>query len=448
MRITIIILPQSHMKRAINKGGFMRQKQKKEIAVFRFGVISEFVNGVKPDQGNQEKMIREKCGRKWVIPYSGKTSISRATVLRWIRLYKKSGGELKSLYPKDRSDKGKVRAMDEETSLSLIRLREESPGETVPRLIRKMKQRRLFSQDIHLNLSTVYRFLHQHNLMEHNKSKPEDRRRFEAELPNDIWQSDVMHGPRVKIGNKMRKSYLIAFIDDHSRLIPFGGFYASESAKSFMDAFRKALIKRGLPRKLYVDNGAAYRSKHLEYTAASLGIALIHARPYKPQGKGKIERFFKTVRSQFLTDFKGKHLFELNEAFEIWLTDVYHQRKHSSTGKTPFKRFSSKMECLRKAPENLKDHFRKRSRRRVSNDRTITLNKNLYEAPIELVGKQVDVLWHEDDMTHVEVKWKQQSYGILTRVDLHHNCKVKRNNNNQIELSPVKTKHKGGQIWE
>jgi len=426
----------------------MRKRQKKEIAVFRFSVISEFVNGIKLDRGKQERMIREKCDRKWIIPYSSKSSISRSTILRWIKLYKKSGGNLEILYPKSRIDRGKGRAMDEETSLSLIRLREELPNATVPRLIRKMKQRRLFSPDVHLNLSTVYRFLHQQNLMEQNKSKPEDRRRFEAELPNDIWQSDVMHGPRVKIGNKMRKSYLIAFIDDHSRLILFGGFYASESAKSFMDAFIKALMRYGLPRKLYVDNGAAYRSKHLEYTAASLGIALIHARPYKPEGKGKIERFFKTVRSQFITEFKGEHLFELNDTFETWLTDVYHQRRHSSTAQTPFKRFTSKMECLRKAPNNLKDHFRKKSRRRVTSDRAITLNKNLYEAPIELIGKQVDVLYHEEDMTHVEVRWNQKSYGILPRVDLHHNCKVKRNSNNQIEISTDKTKPKSGQIWE
>jgi len=426
----------------------MREKQKKEMALFRFGVINEFVNGIKLDRGKQERMIREKCDRKWVIPYSGKSSIGRSTILRWIRIYKKSGGDIKSLYPQSRSDRGKARAMDEETSLSLIRLREEMPKATVPRLIRKMKQRRLFSPDVHLNLSTVYRFLHQQNLMNHNKSKPEDRRRFEAELPNDIWQSDVMHGPRVKIGNKMRKSYLIAFIDDHSRLIVFGAFYKSESAKSFMDAFYKALMRRGLPRKLYVDNGAAYRSKHLEYAAASLGIALIHARPYKPQGKGKIERFFKTVRSQFLTEFKGEYLFELNDAFEKWLTDVYHQRKHSSTAKTPLKRFTSKMECLRIAPDNLKDHFRKKIRRRVSTDRTITLDKNLYEAPVELIGKQVDVLYHEEDMTHVEVKWNQKSYGILPRVDLHLNCKVKRDRNSQIEIENEKLRPESGRIWE
>ncbi len=426
----------------------MRENHKQEVALFRFGIINEFVNGIMLDHGQQEKMIREKCARKWIIPYSGKSSISRGTVLRWISLYKESGGDLQSLYPQNRSDRGKVRAMDEETSLSLIRLREEMPNAKIPHLLRTMKQRRLASPGVHLNLSTIYRFLHHHKLMEHNKSKPEDHRRYEAKLPNDIWQSDVMHGPKVKIGNKMRKSYLIAFIDDHSRLIPYGGFYRSESAKSFMDAFYNALMRRGLPRKFYVDNGAAYRSKHLEYVAASLGIALIHGRPYKPQGKGKIERFFNTVRSQFLTNFKGEHLYEINDLFQQWVTDSYHQRKHSSTGQTPFKRFTSNMESLRIAPDNLKDHFRTKARRRVTKDRIISLNKRLYQAPVELIGKQVELLYHEDDMTHIEVRWNQKSYGILSQVDLNLNCKVKRENNSQQKSSIEKSGPESGRLWE
>jgi transposase InsO family protein len=104
-------------------------------------------------------------------------------------------------------------------------------------------------------------------------------------MPNDIWQSDVMHGPFVFVNSRRRKAYLIAFIDDHSRLVPYGGFYLSENLAAFLDAFEKALLKRGLPRKLYVDNGSAFRSKQLEHICASLGIALIHSKPYQPQGK-------------------------------------------------------------------------------------------------------------------------------------------------------------------
>jgi putative transposase len=149
-----------------------------------------------------------------------------------------------------------------------------------------------------LGLTTIYRLLHRHDLIK-KVPAPEDRRKFEAELANDIWQSDVMHGPTVPVDQKERKTYLIAFIDDHSRLIVQAGFYLSENLDAFLDAFEKALLKRGLPRKLYVDNGAAYRAHKLEFTCASLSIALIHARPYKPQEKAKLNVFLKPCAASF-----------------------------------------------------------------------------------------------------------------------------------------------------
>ncbi len=256
-----------------------------------------------------------------------------------------------------------------------------------------------------------------------------------------------MHGPMVTVGERQRKSYLIAFIDDHSRLIPYARFYLSEKLTSFLDAFEKALLKRGLPRKLYVDNGAAYRSKHLEHITASLGIALIHARPYKPQGKGKIERFFRTVRMQFLTEVDRMSLDELNGAFDLWIRQVYHQRVHSGTGKKPLDRFTSRMECLRASPEDLKDHFRMIARRRVGKDRTITLDGNLFEAPVKLISQRVDLLYHKDSPKKVEVHWQQKSYGYLTVVDLNVNCRVKRDKNNQAQISSESHTPTGGKIW-
>jgi hypothetical protein len=278
---------------------------------------------------------------------------------------------------------------------------------------------------------------------------PVDRRKFEVEMPNDLWQSDSMHGPRVEVDGRMRKTYLLAFLDDHSRLVPHAQFYLSEGLACYLDALEQALLRRGLPRKLYLDNGPAFRSKHLEHVSASLGIALIHASPYKPQGRGKIERFFRTVRMQFLPGFKGKTLEELNESFDLWLNDIYHQRKHSSTGHSPFQRFTAHMECLRSAPTQLKDYFRKHARRRVAKDRTITLNGKLYEAPVTLIGKQVLLLFHDDQPQRVEVLYKEQSYGFLTLLDLHINARVKRDKNSgtDLEMADKPAQYQGGQLW-
>lgn len=427
----------------------MNDEQKMEVATFRFGVIHDFISGAHLEFGEQERLLKEKCKRRWPIPHSTRTHLTRSTILRWIKRYRGSNGKLTSLYPFDRSDRGVSRGLDEETALALISLRKEMPKSTVPYLIETMDKRGLVSPGVGLNLSNVYRFLHGQDLMNPEQRQPQDRRKFEVELPNDLWQSDAMHGPRVEVEGLMRKSYLLAFIDDHSRLVPHGQFYLSEGINSYIDALEQALLIRGLPRKLYVDNGPAFRSKHLEHVTASLGIALIHSPPYKPQGRGKIERFFRTVRTQFLQGFKGSTLPELNEAFDLWLNEIYHQRKHSSTRQSPFERFTAHMECLRPAPKDLRDYFRKHARRRVAKDRTITLNGKLYEAPVGLIGKQVILLFHEGQPDRVEVTHNHKSYGFLTPLDLHINARVKRNRDSgtDVELSDKTSRYRGGKLW-
>ena len=261
----------------------MTEKKNEEIAVFRYGFIHEFVGSSDLTRDERRQRLLDKCERKWVIPYSNRTRISENTIYRWIRRWRESGGKIESLYPRGREDRGKSRKLDDEAVAAIIGARREDAGIPVPLLLTRLKRQNLVPRGT--GLTTVYRLLHQYGLMD-KAPKPEDRRKFEAEHPNDIWQSDVMHGPKVLVDQKSRKTYLVAFLDDHSRLIPYAGFYLSENLDSFMDGFEKAIVKRGLPRKLYVDNGAAYRSHKLEFTCASLAISLIHARPYKPQGKG------------------------------------------------------------------------------------------------------------------------------------------------------------------
>lgn len=422
----------------------MENQRKLEVAVFRYGVIQDFVSGIRLDHGERERLLREKCTRKWQIPYSFKSSISRGTIQRWIQLYESGGRRLESLLPKGRNDKGVVRVLDEDVCLALMKLRAEMPNATIPFILKTMKEREIVS--VQPSQTTVYRFFHQHGLM-NKTAKKEDRRKYEAEHPNDIWQSDVMHGPHLEVDGKKRKTYLIAFIDDHSRLIIYGRFYTSEATWAFMHALEQAFLNRGLPRKLYVDNGSAFRSRHLAHTTASLGIALVHSRVYKPEGRGKIERFFKTTRSQFLPGFTGTTLEEINHCFEQWLTHDYNDRKHSATGEKPVKRFTDGIECVRPTPDNLKDHFRKTVRRKVNNDRTIILDKRLYEGPVQLIGKQIELLFHENDYDRVELRHNEKSYGFLKPVDLNVNCRVKRDKNNEPVIFGDGTTPESGQMW-
>jgi putative transposase len=419
----------------------MDEEQKQRIAVFRFGAIANLVGGIVLDPGERERLLREKCDHQWEIPYSPRSRLTRSTLQRWIRQY---DGRLESLYPRDRADIGQSRTLDDEVAQALIRTRQAFPRAPVRKLLDHLEQEGWGKPAP----TTAYRFLRDRGLLKAQQTVPEDRRKFEAEGPNELWQSDVLHGPLVETPGKQRKSYLIAFIDDYSRLVPYGAFYLGESLAYFLHALEQALAKRGVPRKLYVDNGSAFRSHHLEQVCASLGIALIHARPYRPQGKGKIERWFKFVRGDFLSGFRGGTLNDLNQAFEHWL-GRYNFRKHSATGQPPFQRFVSRLECLQIGPRNLRDFFRQTVRRRVAKDRTVSLNGKLFEAPVPLIGQQVTLRFHEAEPERVEVFAGSQSHGFLTPVNLQVNSRVKRDKDSRLVLeSAEEAAYQGGVLWE
>ena len=428
----------------------MEKERKLQIATFRFGVISDFVGGARLHRGEKERLLTEKSERIWEIPGCSRTRISRTTMQDWIRRYERGGRRLEALYPKGRQDQGLSRAFDEEVALSLKKLRLEMPEAPVKVLIAKMRERGYLEPGEALKRTTVYRFLHHHGLMAPLAATPPDRRRFEAERPNDLWQSDAMHGPTVPEGGRQRKTFLFAFLDDHSRLIPHAQFYLTERLDSYLDALRQALLKRGLPRKLYLDNGPAFRSQHLAQITASLGIALIHSTPSQPEGRGKVERFFRTVRSQFLAAHPvPQDLHSLNRALQTWIDSDYHCRDHSTTGQSPLKRFTAHLECLRPAPLNLEDHFRKETRRRVEKDRSVSLNGRLYEAPLQLIGKSISLLYHAHDPARVEILFEDHSFGFLQPLDLRVNARIRRDKDAlALELVPIPgaNRYQGGRL--
>ena len=404
----------------------MDEEKKKRIAEFRFGVIADLIGHRKLSWGERGRLLEEKASQHWEIPFSSRTRIGEATILDWIRRYERSGRKLSSLYPRQRSDKGSFRSLDSETVQTLINLKKELRRASVPAILRTAKVRKLLPADFKVTSATLYRLFREHGLMEKSPA-PEDRRRFEAELANEIWQSDALHGPRVTVEGKQKKTYLFAFIDDCSRLIPHAEFYLSEKVDDYCDALRIALSKRGLPRKIYVDNGPNFRSHHLAHITASLGIALVHSRPYKPEGRGKIERWFKTLRSQFLSSAPdGLPLNVLNRYFWEWLENDYHQTVHSSTKETPLARYLKHIHLIREAPKDMEDYFRRRITRRVHKDRTVSLNGRLFEAPTGLIGKIVTLFYHDHDPLRVEVLLNETSYGFLVPLDLHINCRIRR----------------------
>jgi transposase InsO family protein len=388
-------------------------------------------------RGEQEAALRDIMAKSWEIPGSPRSSIARSTVLRWVALYEKSGRRIESLEPQPRKDRGTSRALGAELEAALVTLRKEHAAVSLPVFVKLARSRKILdgtgkgpSKD------SLYRLFKRHGL-EKDTRLPEDRRRFETELPNDLWQSDCMHGPQVVYEGKLRKAYLFAVLDDHSRLVAHAQFYLSESLDCFRDCLVAALEKRGLPRRLYVDNGSAFRSNALAYACGKLGVALLHSRPYIPEGRGKIERFFLTVRKQFLPTLpEGLSLERLNELLAEWVDREYHQRVHSSTGQTPMARFLAKVALLRPAPKDLRDYFRVAVRRKVAKDRTITLLGRNFEAPVGLIGQTVTLLFHERDPERVEIVKDEVSQGFLVRLDQVVNSRVRRARNLDAQLEP------------
>jgi putative transposase len=421
----------------------VEELKKQKIGLFRFRVIAPLIGLGKTEWGKKERILQELSCRQWEIPYSGRSYVGRSTILEWLQAYQDSGEKLESLYPKERIDRGRCRSMDKETQQMLINLKKELGAATVPTLLRVAGERGLLPADFKASRQSIYRLFKRSGIEKEMPHK--DRRRFEAELPNDLWQSDCMHGPKVTEGNKLRKSFLFAFIDDHSRLIPHAQFYLRENLESFMDCFRQALEKRGLPRKLYVDNGPSFRAHQMAHVAASLGIALIHTTPYEAAGKGKIERWIRSVRMSFIPILpENLTLHVLNERLSQWIDKYYHIRVHGSTKQKPLDRYLEHIKLIRPAPKNLFDYFRVKTTRKVYKDRTVSLLGKVYEAPVALIDKRVTLLYHVKDPGRIEILYNGNSYGFLVLLNPHVNIRLKRMRSREINVLPrvVETKQR------
>ncbi len=404
--------------------------RKLKIATFRFGLISEFVTGVRLEYGEKERLLHEKVQRRYDIPFSERSIVSRSTLEKWIYDYKKAGYRIEGLYPQERKDKGGSRSLPSSVKLAIKELKKEQPDLKLPAILTCLKHKKLIGPEEIISSTTLYRYLKNEKLTSPNEEAV-DKRHFEALHPNEIWQSDVMHGPHVKVEGKSRKAYLIAIIDDHSRFIIHAEFYLSESRESFLDCLRQGIMKRGLPQTLYIDNGSCFKALHLEQVTAQLGISIKHSRPYTPQGRGKIERWFKSVRDSFLSvngvlNPKQETLDLLNGHLTEWV-DGYNNRTHGTTKQTPYHRYQAGLECVRAAPAHLLDYFRQIEFRRVKKDRTIRLMGSLFEAPVGLIDRQVELRFHPEDLFAVEIYFQGRSYGRAVVVNPQINSQIGRN---------------------
>ena len=230
----------------------MDREKKEKIAVFRFGVIFPLMErDLHEYWGEKERILGELVSKDWEIPYSPRNYISRATILNWVKRYEDGGRKIEALFPKNRGDRGRMRSIDDEMMDALVQLRKVNPKLSTPRLVEKAKEQGVFPAGKEVSMASIYRLMKLHKVK--RQKTVQDMRKFEVQMSNDLWQSDCMHGPKVLHEGKLRKSYLFAIIDDHSRLITHGQFYLAETLENYLNCLWTAMRKRGVPRKLYVD---------------------------------------------------------------------------------------------------------------------------------------------------------------------------------------------------
>jgi len=331
--------------------------------------------------------------------------ISGRTLRRYVATFKHQGFD--GLLPRERKDKGSCKAIPAEALQIASELRRELPDRSAER-VRQL----LASEGYRVSRSTLERHLRQQGLSGREikaAQKQVASRRFNRQGRNTLWQADLKYGPYLSDpkdpGHKIR-TYLMAIIDDATRLVVHGEFYASQKLPVLEDTFRKAIIRCGAPDNLYVDNGKIFVSQWLRLACAKLRIRHLNTKAYSAESKGKIERFNRTAE-EFLQEArleKPQTLEHLNTLFRAWLSEGYNHRTHSAlAGKTPAQAFTQDTKSLRfPSPEALREAFLWEKTPKVDKSGCISLEGLTYEAGLEYVRKNVLVRYDPLDLSVIE----------------------------------------------
>lgn len=361
------------------------------------------------------------------------------TISTWLYRYKTNG--ITGIETNTRCDKGKTRKISPEQLLEAI-------NQVLPffNTEKRFNKSDIYRKCIELGIirkeqiawTTFYRFVKEYDLL---KKDPGDNNKkrlaFAMQYANELWQADTMYGPYVKDSEgKSAQAYLIVFIDDASRVCCHGQFYISENIESFVSAIRSAFYKRGVPQQLYVDNGSIYTCQEITLICARVGCTLRHAPVRDGAAKGKVERFFRTVRDSFLTrQLDLTSLESLNRQFTAWVEDQYNSAVHSTIGMRPIDRFGFDLKQIRfLPPDQLNDElFFAEDERKVKKDNTFTFKNIRYEAPADMRDKTATIRFDRSKTDRVVVYYKNQRVGEARILDLIANGQLKRCSRKQKE---------------
>lgn len=391
-------------------------------ALFRLSVLGPLASREHFDHGQLKAMITHLAQQRYDIPNSRQSHLSAKTIEAWYYRWLKGG--IDALAPKRRSDSGSSK-LPECVQNAIVACKQENPKRSIDTIKTQLEKQGVV-QPKTLSRTSIYRVLQGKGLSRPTQTQVcIERRSFEAQEAGHTWYGDVMHGSTLKLDGKNRKVYLVALMDDASRLLTHCAFCLGETALEIEGVLKQAILKRGLCHRLVIDNGSAYRSHSLQGICARLQIRLIYCKPYEPEGKGKLERFFRVVRQQFLSELDPNQcptLTDLNARLWAWIEGVYHQRAHSAlAGLSPLARFQRDLSKLRTVTQHagkLDEIFYHREQRKVRKDGTISFEGNRYEVPYELARQSVFLVFEPHQKQPLYVECQDGEYlGAVTALD-------------------------------
>jgi transposase InsO family protein len=429
-------------------------KEFNAMALFRLSVLGPLVSRDHLKRGELQNIIRELASKAYTIPGSRRRSLGEKTIEAWYYAWRRKG--IDGLIPQPRTDRGASK-LPTAVQEALVAAKRENPRRSIRQLKALLESSGTAPRGT-VSRSAIHRLLQQQALSrpQGSASVPEEHRRFVAEWANSIWYGDVMHGPTLPLNSGRCKVLLVSIMDDASRLIAHSAFCTSETALDIEGVLKQAVLKRGLPKKLVVDNGPAYRAATLQGICARLAIQLIYCRPYAPEGKGKLERWHRTFRDQFLSELDASRindLDDLNARLWAWIEQVYHRTPHGGLGdKTPLERYQQDLQKIRQLGQKaaqLDAIFYHRVQRRVRKDGTVSYQGRDFEVPYELSGKNVRLVVdpHAEQVVGVEDN-DGESLGTATPLDALANAHRRRHKPEAATPATESTAPKGVNLVE
>jgi len=424
----------------------MENKEKQAVGLRKFSLISPVLNG---QEKNASDYFRRLAAEPVKMPGVGERRYSEKTYMTWLQEYRRYGFE--ALVKGRRSDSGKSRKITPETGDKIAAVRKDNLTMPVTVLYEKLISNGVIDP-LMVSRSTVYRFIEDLTLSGALAAGAEEKesRRFSYDKVGQLYQADLLYGPTIKISGKKTPTYLHAILDDCSRYPMWSQFYTVQNFESFRHCFKEAVLRRGSPRLMYTDNAKIYRSQQFEFICASIGCTLIHSQPYEPRGRGKVERYFKTVRLRFLSTIDADNISDLdtlNALYFKWMEEDYKRKAHSGLdGLSPHDVMMSQLGNLNMITDTriLDEAFLYRVSRKIQHDATIQIGNVLYETEPHLAGRRAEVrydpLWIGDDTKKLPLFIDAKKIGDAWMVRYHDNAHAKRKFPGNRKHQPSSTK--------